>query len=121
MGRNPEGKRVDLDRYETLRNDMSRIDASRKTVGTARRTACKGGCNSYRAGAALLPRAYAPGSRGSGTRGVETPQQPPQGGYIHSLAIQGGGSRRMEGENKGTDGESRSLRNIPRGAPRASR
>lgn len=100
MGRSPEGKRVDLDRYEILRNDMSRIDASRKTVGTARRTACKGGCNSYRAGAALLPRAYAPGSRGSGTRGVEMSQQPPQGGYIHSLAIQGGGSRRMEGENK---------------------
>ena len=63
---------------------MSRTVAERKTVGTAR--------YSYRVGAAHLPRACVPGTRVSGTRGDERPQQAPQGVYIHPLAIQGWGT-----------------------------
>jgi hypothetical protein len=68
---------------------MSRLVAERKTLGTARYF--------HRVGAAHLPRACATGTRASGSRGDETPQQAPQGAYIHSLAIQGGAPQNGNG------------------------
>ena len=84
---------------------MRRTVAERKALGTTR--------YSYRVGAARPPRACAPGTRASGTRSDETPQQAPRGVYIHPLAIQGGGHRRMETGNKDRKRRKASLSGIP--------
>lgn len=84
---------------------MSRTVAERKTVGTAQYF--------YRAGAAHLPRACVPGTRVSGTRGGETPQQAPQGVYVHPLAIQGGGTAEWKRGNKIKKRRKASLGGIP--------
>ena len=84
---------------------MSRTVAERKALGTAR--------YSYRDGAAHLPRACVPGTRASGTRGDETPQQAPQGVYDHPLAIQGGGTAEWKRGNKNRKRRKASLSGIP--------
>lgn len=84
---------------------MSRIVAERKTLGTARYF--------YRDGAAHLPRACVSGTRASGTRGDETPQQAPQGVYVHTLAIQGGGTAEWKRGNKDGSAARRLSREYP--------
>jgi len=84
---------------------MSRTVAERKALGTAR--------YSYRDGAAHLPRACVHWARVSGTRGDETPQQAPQGVYIHPLAIQGGGTAEWKRGNKDMRRRKASRRIIP--------
>ena len=84
---------------------MSRTVVERKTVGTAR--------YSYRVGAAHLPRACVPGTRASGTRGDEMPQQAPQGVYVHPLAIQGGAPQNGNGGIKEGSAARRLTREYP--------
>jgi len=89
---------------------MSRTVAERKSLGTARYF--------YRVGAAHPPRACVPGTRASGTRGDEMPQQAPQGVYVHPLAIQGA-PQNGNGGIKTEAPQGVSHGNTPHGAPRA--